>query len=436
MGFNSGSGGGNGQISQAGDVAFSSLVNKQVLTYDSTTNKWKNATPQASSGGSTDIEFSPYDYGFVDGMANATSSVQATITAAMQNGGTVKLPLGNINVTTLNLDYANMPAQNDNGAPYGYPGPIILGQGMRNTRIVQIAGSTGNVLNVKGKTGTATGPANNNKITGTYIRDLEIVGTSTGGHGIFMQAVVNCGVEHVWIRSAGKSGIYIARETFVSGENDEYCYALTFRSVKIVSVLGWGFECSGTNSIGASMYDIETIGCGLGGFKLAPTNMTLIGCQAIGCGKGSVNGRGLLVVRNTNQSSVNSALTLLGFRSEENSMAGGYEVEIRGGIGYSIIGANIFATNGAHGLGIGVQNTGVTNQFTQELSIDGGFIGITQSVTPSQQAIILGADARKTVIRTPRFQNGANSISLGDVTTDNGFQTTVIRGITYAEATA
>jgi hypothetical protein len=201
-------------------------------------------------------------------------------------------------------------------------------------------------------------------------------------------------------------------------------------------VLGWGFECSGTNSIGASMYDIETIGCGLGGFKLAPTNMTLIGCQAIGCGKGSVNGRGLLVVRNTNQSSVNSALTLLGFRSEENSMAGGYEVEIRGGIGYSIIGANIFATNGAHGLGIGVQNTGVTNQFTQELSIDGGFIGITQSVTPSQQAIILGADARKTVIRTPRFQNGANSISLGDVTTDNGFQTTVIRGITYAEATA
>ena len=136
MGFNSGSGGGNGQISQAGDVALNTVANKQVLTYDSTINKWKNATPQAA-GSSSDIEFSPYDYGFVDGMNNATASVQATITAAMQNGGVVKLPLGNINVTTLNLDYANMTAQSDNGAPYGYPGPIILGQGMRNTRIVQ-----------------------------------------------------------------------------------------------------------------------------------------------------------------------------------------------------------------------------------------------------------------------------------------------------------
>ena len=426
MGFGGASGGGN-PISSASDVALNAPSTNQALLYDGTTGKWKNGVLAGA------IEFSPYEYGYTDNMANATASIQATLNAAMVSGGVVKLPVGTINVTTLNVDYASVTAQPSSGAPYGYAGPVIQGQGMRASKLMQIAGSTGNVLNIKGKTGSAAGPANNNKVTGCFINDIEIVGTSTGGYGVYIQSAVNCGMNRVWIRNTGDSGVYLARETFTSAVSDEYMYALSFHTMKIVSTGGWGIECSGTNSIGASFYDIETITCAAGGFKLAPTNMTLIGCQSIGCGTGSINGRGLLTVRNTNTPSQNTALNLIGFRAEGNSQAGGYEIEFRGGAGYTIIGANILCTNKAHGIGIGVQNTGVTDQFTQELYIDGGFITVTQSVTATQKAIVLGSDARKTVIRPPRFQNGANPIDLATMVTDSGFSTTVIAGLSFAD---
>lgn len=43
MGFG-GSGGGSGSISGSTDVALNSPANQQVLAYDSSTSKWKNAT--------------------------------------------------------------------------------------------------------------------------------------------------------------------------------------------------------------------------------------------------------------------------------------------------------------------------------------------------------------------------------------------------------
>lgn len=383
--------------------------------------------------------FSPWDYGFSGNAGvNETAAVQATIDAAMVNGGTVLLPAGEILVTGLSIDYSgsNWTAQPTSGAPYGYPGPVIQGQGMRATILKQIAGSTSNIITVSGKTGNTSGPANNNKVTGTYIRDLQLSGASSGGHGISMRSVVNCGAERVWIQAAGKSGLYFDRQTFVSGVNDEYAYALSFHSIKIVSAGQWGVECSGINSIGGSFYDVETIGCIAGGWKVAPTNMILVGCQAIGCGTGSINGRGLLSVRNTNTTSGNSALKLIGFRSEGNSQLGGYEIEIIGGLGYSIDSANIITSNGAHGIGVGVRNTGDNENITRELHINGGFIGIQQANWTGQMALRFGSDASKTVINPPRFQNGANSIALGDVSFDGGTGTNVIVGVPFAQATA
>lgn len=55
MGFG-GSGGGNGTIGSATDVALNVPANNQVLTYDSTVQKWKNA---AITGGGD----SPWQYG-------------------------------------------------------------------------------------------------------------------------------------------------------------------------------------------------------------------------------------------------------------------------------------------------------------------------------------------------------------------------------------
>jgi hypothetical protein len=49
MGFSAGGGSGS-NIASAGDVVFSNTANNQVLTYDSSLQKWKNAAPQLTSG--------------------------------------------------------------------------------------------------------------------------------------------------------------------------------------------------------------------------------------------------------------------------------------------------------------------------------------------------------------------------------------------------
>lgn len=51
MGFG-GSGGGSASLSGSTDVALNTPANNQVLTYDSSTSKWKNAASAGGSGGS------------------------------------------------------------------------------------------------------------------------------------------------------------------------------------------------------------------------------------------------------------------------------------------------------------------------------------------------------------------------------------------------
>jgi len=50
MGFG-GNSGGSSSIASSTDVALNSLANNQVLTYDSTLSKWKNAAASGGSGG-------------------------------------------------------------------------------------------------------------------------------------------------------------------------------------------------------------------------------------------------------------------------------------------------------------------------------------------------------------------------------------------------
>ena len=54
MGFGGSGGGGGGSVASSSDVALNSPTNNQVLTYDSSLAKWKNAT--GGSGGGVDVE--------------------------------------------------------------------------------------------------------------------------------------------------------------------------------------------------------------------------------------------------------------------------------------------------------------------------------------------------------------------------------------------
>jgi hypothetical protein len=195
---------------------------------------------------------SPLDpeFGFIDvAGADNTSAVQAAINKAMTApGGEVSLPAGQIHVRGLSVDYRNSPVQPVNGQPYGYAGPKIIGAGMRQTKIIQIAGATEDIFTVTGQVGDKAGPANNNKATGVVLADFEMTGTTGGGHGLYLRSLVNCEFRNLWIQKTGKSGIFRERATFVSGVNDEYSYANAFNKIKIVSPGGWGVQDSGLAS--------------------------------------------------------------------------------------------------------------------------------------------------------------------------------------------
>jgi hypothetical protein len=432
---------GNGNVARIGPVPVTTTVSGAqglaIATVDPTTWLFPEETMAAltalfggsgSGGGSADLSRLVLDvrsFGAKgDGVTDDTAAVQACLNAAMVAGGaTVYFPPGTYSVTSVGVDYSGSAwsAQPESGAPYGYAAPRITGAGVRHSRIVQRAGSTGDVFRIVGKTGTDAGPGNNNKVTGLVLEHLEIEGVSTGGHGIYLRTLVNCTVRNVWVRTPGKSGLYFARETFVSGVDDEYSYANTLREVKVVNAGGWGIEHSGTASIGGSYYDVEAIGCKLGGFKVAPTNLNLYGCQAIGCGLGLLEGRGLLSVRNANTSSVNSALNLVGFRSEGNGMAGSYEVEIQSGIGYAIETPSFYPTTGAHCLGVGLMANGSAG-FVQALHVRGGFFGTSPASYPNQKAVVLGSDARDTLVDNPRFQYNGGVTTPDALITDGGFR--------------
>ncbi|QIS38598.1 hypothetical protein [Clavibacter capsici] len=301
----------------------------------------------------------------------------------------------------------------------------MFGAGAKKSKIQQKAGATGSIFKVIGKLGSQAGPANNNKVTGFKLYDLEVIGTSTGAHGVYMRSVVNCSVENVHIRNCGGSGIFVARETFVSGVNDEYAYALTFRTLKLVGNAQWGFENSGTAAIGADLYSVEAIGNGAGGFRVCPTNMNLYSCQAIGNGNGSINGRGLLAVAASNSTSVNSVLVLNSFRSETNSAAGGYEIEIQAGTGFALVTPNFFPGVGVHCLGVGLTNGGAPS-YVNSLTVIGGFFGVSSSASPTQKALVLGPDSRNTTIINSRFNYNGGVTTPEALITDNGFRTSVL----------
>ncbi|MDF2444476.1 MAG: hypothetical protein JWR01_2679 [Subtercola sp.] len=346
--------------------------------------------------------------------ADNTSAIQAAINKAMTApGGEVALPAGELYVSGLAVDYRGTPTQPVNGLPYGYAGPKIVGAGMRKTRVIQIAGSTNDIFTVCGQVDTNAGPANNNKATGVMLADFELTGTTGGGHGLYLRSLVNCEFRNLWIQKTGRSGIFRERATFVSGVNDEYSYANAFNKIKIVSAGGWGVEDSGLASIGGSMTNVEALSPALGGFLLAPTNMTLLDCQAIG---GTV---GLQSVRNQNLRSVNSGLTLLNFRSE--GSRGPYEIKIDAGISHMIVNPNFFPTSGAHCLGVGVDNRGA-DFFVRNMTVVGGYFGVIRSQFPSQKAMVLGSDARSTRFITPTIELGAGVDDEYALVTDGGYR--------------
>jgi hypothetical protein len=362
-----------------------------------------------------------------DGVTDDTAALQACIDQAMTvSGSSVELHAGTFLVSSIGIDYslAKWPVQSASGAPYGYAAPSIIGQGIKKTIIKQKAGVSGDLFVVSGKVGTQAGPANNNKVTGAELADLELLGNKVGGHGLRIRSLVNSSFRNLWVSDAGKSGIFFERETFVSAVNDEYSYSNTFTNVKSKTNAEWGIACSGTASIGGTFYDVEAIGNTLGGWLVAPTNMALHGCQAIGNGKNLTMGRGLLAIRNTNANSVNSTLILDGFRSEGNGQPGGFEIEIAAGIGYEISAPAFYATTGASCLGIGLRGLG-GDGYVQALTVTGGYYGITTNTYPDQKAIVLGSDARDTVVKGGRYNFQGTLNTVESVVVDNGFRTSI-----------
>lgn len=345
---------------------------------------------------------SPYEFGFVDGAEDATAPIQAMLDAVRDDpGARCVLPAGVLNVTNLRLDYADAVPQEESGQPFGFRGPKIEGASKRGTIIRQIPGTPGDVLTLQGKIDEAAGPANNNKVSGLSLSNLEIQGNNNGGNGIYVRSVVDSNFEEITITGCGRSGLYMAREAFVSGVYDEYSYGNRFSHLKLVTNNLWGVECSGTNSIAASFFDCESIGNLAGGYKLAPSGMILVHCLAIGNGVRSDDGRGILAVQNTNRLSTNNGLTLIGCRLEGNSTANGYEIEIETGYGHVITGAQFFATSGATPLGIGVRGT-ENDRLVRNLVVTGGFFGGDGS-TGSQKIARIGNGAADTLFENLGF---------------------------------
>jgi hypothetical protein len=225
------------------------------------------------------------------------------------------------------------------------------------------------------------------------LSNLQLEGASTGGNGLYLRSIVDSNFDDLTISNAGGSGLYLARETFISGQVDEYFYGNRFSHVKLLANANWGVECSGTNAIASSFYDCEAIGNAAGGYRLAPSGMIMVHCLAIGNGVDDVSARGVLSLSNSNPLSTNNGLTLIGCRFEGNSGVGGYEVEIRSGSGHVITGAQFFATSGATMLGIGLDTN--DDRMVRGLVVTGGYFA-GDNRTGSQRVAVLGPRASST----------------------------------------
>jgi len=338
------------------------------------------------------------------------------------------LPDREFSVRNLVLDYSVDVAQADSGYPYGFRGPTIKGAGKRRSKISQLSGTTGDVLTIKGKTGTEAGPGHNNKLAGLKLEGFEIRGATTGGHGLHLRSLVDPHVSDVFVSGCGGSGVYLARETFTSGVDDEYMYGLNFTQVKCVANGRYGFECSGTNSISGNFHSCDATANSLGGALIAPTNLSMYGCGFIRNGQGNTAAYGLRIMRNTNTASTNNTMKLDGCRFESNSTTGGYDLKIDAGLGNTVDGCTFFSTSGAHSIGIGTDAAGSTYYVRGTVVTGGYFSGATTVAT--QKAIVLGSDARETLVLNPRidyalYNNGAG-FTPNSVITDGGASTSVI----------
>ncbi|NAZ73870.1 hypothetical protein GTQ99_00295 [Kineococcus sp. T13] len=367
-------------------------------------------------------------WGAVGNGVDDTAAIQKALNDAKSSGRAVYIPPTTFTVTNLSLDYSNDAAQPVSGAPYGYQAPAIFGDSKRRAILSQKPGATGNLLTVKGKIGASAGPANNNKVSGFSMRNLELIGVSTGDHGIYTQSVVDSAFDNLVIRNCGKSGVYNARETFVSGVNDEYAYGLNFNNVRSISNTGWGFEHSGTNSISGMMTNCDATGNGSGGYKLAPSGWTMNKCVAIGNGVGKTTGYGLWSVRNSNTLSTNNSLTLVNCRFEQNSTVGGYDVRIDAGFGFAFYGCEWYSTGGAHSMGIGLNAAGA-NSYVQSPIISGGYFA-GDGTTTTNKALVLGSDCRNLLVENPRIDYGlygtGGNVTPNSLITDGGANTSVV----------
>jgi hypothetical protein len=409
----------------------------RLVTVDSASHRLPDAVLKALHS-SLGLPETPQRFGAKgDGVTDDTAAFQAAIDWCMNNGGVpLHVPRGTYMVSSLRMDYSGSlwGAQPTNGRPYGFAAPSITGDGPRISIIKQIVGSTGDVLSIKGKLGEQAGPANNNKVSGLKMSGIGIEGIFGGGHCLSMQSIVASTFKDMWIGHAGKSGIKINREYFVSGVSDEYAYRLSFENIDLMACSDWGFENTRSAAVQSELKNVQALNCGTsgpevkGGFLLCPTNTTLAGCVAIGCGTASPAGRGVLVVSTTSATSTTAVAVFQTLRLEGNSMTGGYQIEIQGCAAPAIRDINVITTPGNYScpIGIGVRDTGIGKEFTQLAKIEGGFISILQVTAPDQDAIDLGRDSRRTDISNVRFENQGQSIAIQDmVNYERSFATTI-----------
>ena len=393
MSYNPGGGGG-GSLTTDSDTALSNPSAGQVLGYDGTLAKWENQTPKGSLV--INVKDAPYN-AKGDGTTDDTTAIQTAINYARDNGGSVFIPVGTYIVSSLTLDYTSVTAQSSSGAPYGFRAPVISGAGKRVTILQQKSGSTGIIYSVLGKLGSNAGPGGNNKVTGHVFKDMELVGVSTGSHGLSIESVWDSKFENLVIRNCGGSGIYQARVATVPS-NDEYAFDLTFDSIRSTVNARYGLEHSITNAIGGMFIDCDFTANVLGGSYVCPSDLKFDTCTWVGNSQGTNTGYAVQSVKAT-ATSTNNSLTFDTCRFENNSDVGGYDVKIDYCEAFMFNSCAWYSTHGEHSLGVGLLASGNLMHSGQVLG--GYFTG--DSTTSTQQAIVLGTDARDTFVLNPDF---------------------------------
>jgi hypothetical protein len=330
----------------------------------------------------------------------------------------VYFPPGNYVVSNLTMDFSTFSLQGASGPPYGYRAVRLMGASQRQVLLTQKSGATGAMLLIQGQVGTNAGLANNNKVTGAVVENIEFVGTSgAGNHAITLRSITNCLIRNVMISACGGSGIYMQRDTF-TGSNDEYFYAVHVEDSRIVACSRYGIEASAQAAVSAALTNIDIEACTLGGILVNPALFSMRGCTVFGCG-----GPGLNCTPNAVALSANFVLSVAACRFEGNCQSSGiYEILIDGCPGYVLDGLAVLATaaSGPHCLGLGTAGTGKVNH--HGLIMGGYYTG--NASTAGQKWIVTGSDDQNPIALSPRinfsgFAGGAvipNSLITGGAT--------------------